>query len=197
MWGAVPPPRTGSGLRIAAVLLLVLAAALTLGGSFAPTSFYTYDYVGPSGSPSPTTYIANSWRVQADPPDDELRLDQPLDGYLLVVCVLVLLVAVVVLLTGGRRPDGRALGRSVGVGAAALLVGVVVQSWVALIDWLRSVARDIAERQPDSGIRTDLILGPGAYLQLTAAVLALAAAVLLVISARSDLLRAARSPVRP
>jgi hypothetical protein len=201
MPGSMPPmpapPRTGSGLRLTAVLLLVLAAALTLGGSFAPMSFYTYDYVSSTTTPSPTTYIATSWAVRADPANPKLHLNQPLDGYLLVVCVVAVLAAVVVLLTGGRRPGGRTWGRSAGVGAAALLVGVVGETWLSLLEWLRSVARDIAEREPGSGMRTDLAFGPGAYLLLVAALLAIAAAVLLLISARSDALRPAGYAVHP
>lgn len=199
MWGnnaPPPPPPSGSGLRIAAVLLLVLAAALTLGGSFGTITVYTSDYVSAGSKPSPTSYTRTAWTAAVTPPSDT-HVTAPLDGYVLATGVLLALAAVVVLLTSGRRPGGRARGRSAGVGAAALLVGAIGHLWLGVIESLVSAAQDAAERDKTSGFTSSIGIGIGAWLLLVALVLAIAAAVLLLVSARSDAPHPAGYAVRP
>lgn len=204
MWGnhappgpsPMPPPSTGSGLRIAAVVLLVLAAALTLGGSFGTITVYTSDYVVAGSRPSPTAYARTAWTAALTPPADS-HVTAPLDGYVLAIGVLLVLAAVVVLLTSGRAPGGRARGRSAGVGAAALLVGAIGHLWLGVLESLVSTAQGAAERRPDSGFTASITIGIGGWLLLVALVLAGAAAVLLLASARSDAPRPASYAVRP
>ena len=176
-----PPRRSSSGLRITAVVLLVLAAALTLGGSFAPTLVYN-SQVGSDGKLSTIRWTA--WAAQTEPPDDNMY-NQPLDGFPLVAGVLLAGVAVVMLLTTGRRPGGRVLGRSIGVGASGLLLGAIAQTLLAQLSTLNGQVR-YSDANPDSQLLWDMYLGAGAYLLLVAALCALVAAVLLLISARVD-----------
>jgi uncharacterized membrane protein len=189
----MPPPaapvRRSSGLRIAAVVLLVLAAALTLGGSFAPALVYSSQY----GTISTIRWTA--WTARADHADDN-PYSQPLDGFLLSAGVLLAVVAVVMLLTTGRRPDGRVLGRSIGVGAGGLLVGAITQMLLENLSTLTGQLRYSAAH-PDSEVLWDMYFGPGAYLLLAAALCGLVAAALLLISARADSPRPARYPVHP
>jgi hypothetical protein len=187
-----PPVRTSSGLRLTAVVLLVLAAALTLGGSFAPALVYSSQY-GPDGTISTIRWTA--WTAHAEPAGDT-SYNQPLDGFPLSVGVLLAVVAVVMLITTGRRPDGRVLGRSIGVGAGGLLVGTIAQMLLENLSTLTGQVR-YSDEHPDSKLLWDMYFGPGAYLLLVAALCGLAAAVLLLISARLDSPRPARYPVHP
>jgi hypothetical protein len=192
MMAPPPPARTSSGLRLTAVVLLVLAAALTLGGSFAPALVYSSQY-GPDGTISTIRWTA--WTAHAEPADDT-TYNQPLDGFPLSVGVLLAVVAVVMLLTTGRRPEGRVLGRSIGVGAGGLLVGAIAQMLLENLSTLTGQVR-YSDEHPDSRLLWEMYFGLGAYLLLVAALCGLAAAVLLLISARLDSPRPAKYPVRP
>ena len=186
----MPPARTNSGLRITAVVLLVLVATLTLGGSFAPLLVYTSQY-GAGGSLSTIRWTA--WTAVEEPRSDT-SYNQPLDGITLAVGIVLVVAAVVILLTTGRRI--RVLGRSAGVGAAALLVGAIAQTMLQSLSTLRGQVRYSAQN-PDSKLLWDMYFGGGAYLLIGAALCAVAAAVLLLISARSESPRPAGYAVRP
>jgi hypothetical protein len=88
------------------------------------------------------------------------------------------------------------LGRSIGVGAGGLLVGAITQMVLANLSTLIGQVR-YSDEHPDSKLLRDMYSGAGAYLLLGAALCALAAAVLLLISARSDSPHPARYGVHP
>lgn len=182
--GAVARP--GSGLRLAAAVLLVLAAGLVIGGSFGAFTVYTSDYVSSSSPPSPTTVTQTGWRVEVTPQQDRDYSSQPFDGALLMAAAVLALAAVAVLVTSGRRPGGRVWGRSAGVGAAALLVGVLTELWLGLLSQYVSITKQVSDQDRDTGLRIDFGYGAGAWLLLGALLCALVAALVLLLSARSD-----------
>jgi len=186
-----PVWKSEMGLRIGGTVLLVLAGAFALGGSFGTFSEFGYDYGSPSssGSNAASTLTYTGWRAITDPPatSDVAPTYVPLDGFPIAVGVVLALLAVMVLVTTGRRPAAHVWGRSVGVGAGALLAGVIAEVWMGLLANYGQVYRQIAAAETDgSGTRYSYAFGFGAWLELAAFACAVAAVVLLLLSAWLD-----------
>ncbi|TQM02232.1 hypothetical protein [Pseudonocardia kunmingensis] len=165
--------------RLVATALLAVAAALALGGSFA--AFHVYHYE--SDYTAPTTSTTTGWGITVEPaPEEPPTSSGSLHGVPLTVAAVLALAAAVVLFLSSRRDPGT--GRSFGVGVGGLLVGVVAVIWMDLLTSLRDVRAAVAQAGPDSGFRATAGVGAGGYLILLAGLLALAAAVLLLVSRR-------------
>jgi hypothetical protein len=175
-----PPPAPVAVSRVVAAALLVVAAALALGGSFGAFSVYRFE----SGvSPASTTTTTTGWGYFQEPaPDEPLQAPRVLYGIpLTAAAVLALVVALLLVLSARRAQDPSAI-RSLGVGSGALLVGIVSVIWLQLVSIARNVAASVEPGDADLGIRASYVVGVGGYLILAAALAALAAAVLLLVS---------------
>jgi hypothetical protein len=167
-----------------AAALLVVAAALAVGGSFGAFSIYRFESQSDVVSSSTTT--TTGWGDFEEPPSEGApAAAEILHGIPLVVAAVLALVAAVLLLMSARRPDDPAPGRLLGTGAAGLLVGVVAVIWLELITFTRNVAANAAASGPDSEFRSTYEIGVGGYLILVGGLAALVAAVLLLVPRRS------------
>jgi hypothetical protein len=176
-------------LRLVAAALLVVAAGIGVGGSFATFSTYTSQYfsdVDPEYSDEePSVYRSNGWESTVEPaPETPVTSVAPLVGIPIVVAGAVAFLGALLLVLTARRPDDPAAGRLLGVGASGLLCGAVAVVLIGNLTEVRNVTAS-AEAFPDSGFRSSIELGPGFWLLLVAGVVALAAAVLLLVPRRA------------
>jgi hypothetical protein len=167
-----------------AAALLVVAAALAVGGSFGALSIYRFESQSDVVASSTTT--TTGWGDFEEPPSEEgvPGAAEILHGIPLTAGAVLALVAAVVLLMSARRPGDPALGRLFGTGAAGLLVGVVAVIWLELITFTRNVAANVAAAGPDSDFRSTFEIGVGGYLVLVGGLAALAAVVLILVPRR-------------
>jgi hypothetical protein len=173
-----PPQPPVAVSRLVAAALLVLAAALAVGGSFAALSVYRFE----SDFTPATTTTTTGWGEVQDPVSEQpLPTVVFLYGIPLAVAAVVVLVAAVLLALSTRRPDDPPSGRLLGVGGAGMLVGVVSVVWLELVAISRNVARTA---EPEDGIESSYQVGFGGYLILVAAIAALVAALLLLVPRR-------------
>lgn len=176
-WGAAPspygpPPAARSGrvpVVVAAVLLLV-AAALAIGGTFAPFATYSFSDLN--------TSISTGWAVTYEPPDPDYETVGDLSGIPITAGAALSLLAAILLLAS-RRPAPAV--RLIGVTGAAVLVGAVATVLLGLL----TTAANVAQTESDSesaglSSMTTYLIGPGAWIELAAAAVALGAILVLM-----------------
>jgi hypothetical protein len=174
-----PPPAPVAVSRVVAAGLFVLAAALTLGGTFGAFSIYRFE----SGLSPAATTTTTGWGFFQDPaPDEPLPAPRILYGIPLTAAAVLALVVALLLVLSARRPQDPGVVRSLGVGSGGLLVGIVSVIWLQLVSIARNVAASTEPGDADLGIRSSYVVGLGGYLILAAALAALAAAVLLLVA---------------
>jgi hypothetical protein len=175
-----PPQAPVAVSRVVAAGLFVLAAALTLGGTFGAFSVYRFES---DLSPASTTTTTTGWGFFQDPaPDEPLPAPRILYGIPLTAAAVLALVVALLLVLSARRTQDPGVVRSLGVGSGGLLVGIVSVIWLQLGSIARNVAASAEPGDADLGIRSSYVVGLGGYLILVAALAALAAAVLLLVS---------------
>ncbi|MEJ3656704.1 hypothetical protein WEH80_27470 [Actinomycetes bacterium KLBMP 9759] len=170
----------GSGTRRFSAGLLVVAAGLAVGGSFGALTISTL-----TTSSGTITTASNGWWNAIDPPPAVNIEYVPLHGVTLAIGAAMALTAAAMLVTGtASAADARQQGRTVGVAAAALLVGVTASIWLDLIAvWTSTVARMEVDG-PIAEYQYGIALGFGAWLLLAAGVVALVALVVLLLAGR-------------
>ncbi|WP_433278815.1 hypothetical protein ACQPZA_05120 [Pseudonocardia xinjiangensis] len=173
------PPDAAPGVpRLIAAGLLVVSAALAVGGSFLALSVRRYEF----SLSGPTVVVTTAWGVGIDPPPEaptSVAAAAPL-GIPLVVAAGAAVVAAILLLLSARRPGDHVPARMLGVVSAGLLGGSIWIIWIELTTQA-SNARAAAEGGIDSGFRPTVGYGPGAWLLLGAAMVALVAVPLLMV----------------
>jgi hypothetical protein len=177
--------------RLVAAVLLFLAAALAVGGSFAALSIYRFES---EFTPATTTTTTGWGQVQDPLPTEPLPTPIIQHGIPLTVAGVVALVAGLLLVLSARRADDPALARSLGIAGGGLLIGVISVIWLQLITIVRNVAANTRQEDVDAGIRSSYEIGLGGYLILVAAIAALVAALLVMVPRRGT---AAPSPAQP
>lgn len=177
-----PPADPGTVSDRASGVLLVLGAALAIGGSFATLDKSTESIDG-SDKASVYTTVAKAWSYSNSIPGQETHSVTQLYGVPLLIGGLIAIAAAVLLLTGsGRRfPVTRVLG----VTGAALLFGTT----------LTVVTSVVNDTQWDTDSRSTTF-GPGFYLLTAACLLALGATALTVLGTRRPAL-APGGPAQP
>jgi hypothetical protein len=163
------PPSPGLGApRLIAAGLLVVAAALAVGGTFLALSVRRYDF----GLPGPTVVATTGWAVDIEgaPGMSNPPGVAPL-GIPVVVAAGLAAVAAILLLLSVRRSGDHVLARIAGIGAVGLLVGSV---WIIWIELFTLASNAAAASSSDSGFHPVVVFGAGAWLLLAAALLALA-----------------------
>jgi hypothetical protein len=164
-------------------VLLVVAAGLAVGGSFAAFQVYRYE----SGYSEASTTTSSGWGVTVEPaPEQPTPQVGPLHGIPLTVAAVLALVAALLLVLWARRADDPATARLLGVLAGGVLIGVVSVIWLNLLTALRNVNAVAEEAGPDSSFRATAEVGAGAYLVLVAGAAALVAVALLLVPRRPD-----------
>lgn len=163
-----PSPDLGAP-RLIAAALLVVAAALAVGGTFLPLSVRRYDF----GLPGATVVFTTGWAVgiegapgMSNPPGAA-----PL-GIPVVVAAGLAAVAAILLLLSVRRSGDHVLARIAGIGAVGLLVGSVWIIWIELFTLAGNAAAAVRDGS-DGGFHPVVVFGAGAWLLLSAALLAL------------------------
>jgi hypothetical protein len=166
--GPVGPPATGSGTRLVAAGLMVVAAGLAVGGSFGAFVVWRFNNLGP-GPDDEALMIMNGWRFDVIgieiPPG---AIGQPtLYGIPLSIAGGLAVTAAILL------PLWPAIGRTVSMLAGGLLVGCAASIWFTLFAELAN-SRDL------TAIYSAVDRGVGAWLVLAAAVIALVTACLVM-----------------
>ncbi|WP_433292738.1 hypothetical protein ACQPZQ_05715 [Pseudonocardia sp. CA-142604] len=163
-----PTPNLGAP-RLIAAALLVVAAALAVGGTFLALSVRRYDF----GLPGGTVVFTTGWAVSivgapgmSNPPGAA-----PL-GIPVVVAAGLAAVAAILLLLSVRRSGDHVLARIAGIGAVGLLVGSVWIIWIELFTLASNAAAAVRDGS-DGGFHPVVVFGAGAWLLLAAALLAL------------------------
>jgi hypothetical protein len=164
-----PSPNLGAP-RLIAAALLVVAAALAVGGTFLALSVRRYDF----GLPGPTVVATTGWTVNIEgaPGMSNPPGAAPL-GIPVVVAAGLAAVAAILLLLSVRRAGDHVLARIAGIGAVGLLVGSVWIIWIELFTLASNVATAVTNGS-DGGFHPVVVFGAGAWLLLAAALLALA-----------------------
>jgi hypothetical protein len=186
-----PSPNLGAP-RLIAAALLVVAAALAVGGTFLALSVRRYDF----GLPTPTVVATTGWTVaiegapgMSNPPGAA-----PL-GIPVVVAAGLAAVAAILLLLSVRRSGDHVLARIAGIGAVGLLVGSVWIIWIELFTLASNAATAVMNRS-DGGFHPEVVFGAGAWLLLAAALLALACIPLLAMPPGDAVSAEGRAPYR-
>lgn len=162
--------------------LLILGAALTIGGSFA-TLDKSAEYVDSSNKAPVYRTVAKAWSYSNASPGQKTISVTQLYGVPLLIGSLIAIAAAVLLLAGlSRRLP---LTRVLGVTSAVLLFGTTLTVATAAVN----------DTQWDTDSRSTT-LGPGFYLLTFACLLALAATVLTVLGTRRPA-TAAPLPAQP
>jgi hypothetical protein len=163
-----PSPDLGAPRLIAAALLVVVAA-LAVGGTFLPLSVRRYDF----GLPGATVVFTTGWAVgiegapgMSNPPGAA-----PL-GIPVVVAAGLAAVAAILLLLSVHRSGDHMLARIAGIGAVGLLVGSVWIIWIELFTLAGNAVAAVRDGS-GGGFRPVVVFGAGAWLLLAAALLAL------------------------
>jgi hypothetical protein len=131
-----PPPAPVAVSRLVAAGLLVVAAALALGGSFGAFSVYRFESDLTATS---TTTTTTGWGYFTDPaPDEPSEAPRILYGVPLAAAAVLALVVALLLVLSARRTQDPGGVRSLGVGSGGLLVGIVSVIWLQLV----SIARN-------------------------------------------------------
>ncbi|HEY4418085.1 MAG TPA: hypothetical protein VGN22_01120 [Pseudonocardia sp.] len=164
-----PSPNLGAP-RLIAAALLVVAAALAVGGTFLALSVRRYDF----GLPGATVVATTGWAVtiQGAPGMTNPPGAAPL-GIPVVVAAGLAVVAAILLLLSVRRSGDHVLARIAGIGAVGLLVGSVWIIWIELFTLASNAALAVRDGS-DGGFHPVVVFGAGAWLLLAAALLALA-----------------------
>jgi hypothetical protein len=163
-----PSPDLGAP-RLIAAALLVVAAALAVGGTFLALSVRRYDF----GLPGATVVFTTGWAVniQGAPGMSNPPGAAPL-GIPVVVAAGLAAVAAILLLLSVRRSGDHVLARIAGIGAVGLLVGSVWIIWIELFTLASNAAAAVRDGS-DGGFHPVVVFGAGAWLLLAAALLAL------------------------
>jgi hypothetical protein len=192
------PRRAGSAPAVAAALLVVMAA-LAVGGSFAALDSRTYylpDVVGVDppriGTMSRTGWLVTVEATQGAAP--VIDSGAPL-GLPLVVGALVGLVAAGLLVPARRRIDARVTARLVGAVACGVTVGGFAMVWTDLI--AEAINLPGADALSPGAPPTVMHLGAGAWLVLAAAMLALVVTGLLLVPVRGGVPLPGGGPAGP
>jgi len=165
-----PSPNLGAP-RLIAAALLVVAAALAVGGTFLALSVRRYDF----GLPGPTVVATTGWTVNIEgaPGMSNPPGAAPL-GIPVVVAAGLAAVAAILLLLSVRRSGDHVLARIAGIGAVGLLVGSVWIIWIELFTLASNATAAAVMNGSDGGFHPVVVFGAGAWLLLAAALLALA-----------------------
>ncbi|GAA1177494.1 hypothetical protein [Pseudonocardia alaniniphila] len=163
-----PTPNLGAP-RLIAAALLVVAAALAVGGTFLALSVRRYDF----GLPGGTVVFTTGWAVNIEgaPGMSNPPGAAPL-GIPVVVAAGLAAVAAILLLLSVRRSGDHVLARIAGIGAVGLLVGSVWIIWIELFTLASNAAAAVRDGS-DGGFHPVVVFGAGAWLLLAAALLAL------------------------
>jgi hypothetical protein len=166
--GPVGSPASGSGTRLVAAGLMVVAAGLAVGGSFGAFVVWRFNDLGP-GPDDGEFLIMNGWWLDVigieAPPG---AIGQPtLYGIPLSIAGGLAVPAAILL------PLWPAIGRTVSMLAGGLLVGCAASIWFSLFAELTN-SRDL------TAIYSAVDPGVGAWLVLAAAVVALVTACLVI-----------------
>jgi hypothetical protein len=167
--------------RLVAAGLLVVMAALAVGGSFG--ALWEYVVSARDDGDLVRTYSVNGWRYVMDDPVQSISVTQ--HGISLTIGALLAVAAAIMLIVTARQPADPAAPRLAGVGSAAFLLASIGAVWLELAAQRGAAANvdaaigDIAET--DSSI----VVGIGAWLLLLAAVAALAVVGLLLTPRRA------------
>jgi hypothetical protein len=178
-----PPAATGRGTLLVAVGLLVLAAALSVAGSFGA---FMVQRMTSIGGAEPAVFTSTGWRYDitgVEPPVGGSQ-QAPLYGLPLVLAGIVAVLAAALLLA---RPG---LGRALAVLAGGVLVGSVASLWLNLLSTVAVLGRVPA-------VWESVELGAGAWLVLLAGMLALVAAGLVLALPAVDHETGSPHPVHP
>ncbi|WP_232660376.1 hypothetical protein [Pseudonocardia sp. TRM90224] len=170
----------GSGSRLFSAALLVVAAGLAVGGSFGALTVSTL-----TTSSGTITTSSSGWWNTIDPPPAVNIEYVPLHGITLAIGAAMALTAAVMLAKSAPSgPDQRQPGRTLGVAAGALLVGVTVSIWLDLVaEWTSTAARMELDG-PIAEYQYGIALGFGAWLLLAAGAVALVALIVLMVAGR-------------
>jgi hypothetical protein len=161
---------------VIAAVLLVLASAAAVGGSFLAFWTYTSTYTPTSGGDDEvTTTSATGWWYTTSDDSTEPLSFTPLDGAVLAIGALLAVVAAVMLLLSARRADDPPASRLVGVAGAAFLIGAVSDLFANLVSLVMS-----SQDEGDSGFAYSYRIGAGGWVVLGAALVALVAVGLLL-----------------
>jgi hypothetical protein len=173
-----------AAIRLVAAALLVVLAALAVGGSFG--AFAIWEIAGGTDPAGGSTMFENGWQRSADPPPS-VPQDNAQHGISLTIGALLGVAAAIMLVLTARRAGDPAAPRLAGVGAAAFLLGSIGAVWLDVAAFLRVAAaleRTTNERGPTT-LDTDFGVGIGAWLLLLAAIIALVAIGLLMTPRRT------------
>lgn len=166
-WAPAARPRgEPSAVRLVAASLLVVVAALAVGGSFG-------EILVDRGA----GYSYNGWQYFFDDPDLGLGATPPQDGIVLAVGAVLTVVAAIMLALSARRADDPAAPRLVGVGSVMFVLGDIGSVWLY-------AGRATLDGQSDPSLAGRSV-GTGGWVLLAAAVVALAVVGLLLVPRRT------------
>lgn len=148
-----------------AALLLMLGAGLAVVGSFEDTYRTIYRGIGPE-----QTLTTNMWIVSSDPPHGPEREAYYAVGWPVIAMAVLMVMAAVLVLT--RRAAH--VAKTVALGAAGALAGVVLTYWVQV----RHEEEIMSAWPAEGGPAAVLDVLAGMYLLLVGAVIGLVGAVL-------------------